>query len=98
MESIVAYYSEKLTLAKTEFLVSRYQNCLLFGNLDRSIEVLQNVIENAQKYGDGTCIELLFSEEDEGVLIAVRNRSSYFWESLRLHSFFCAIRVSIQCL
>lgn len=73
MESIVAYYSEKLTLIKTEFVVGGYRNRLLFGNLDRSIEVLQNVIENAQKYGDGSSIELLFSEEDEGVLVAVRN-------------------------
>ncbi|MBD5501765.1 MAG: HAMP domain-containing histidine kinase [Lachnospiraceae bacterium] len=73
MESIVVYYSEKLTLTKTEFLVGGYRNRLLFGNLDRSIEVLQNVIENAQKYGDGRRIELLFSEEDEGVLVAVRN-------------------------
>ncbi len=73
IESIVAYYSEKLTLTKTEFLVRRYRNRLLFGNLDRSIEVLQNVIENAQKYGDGSRIELLFSEEDEGILVSVRN-------------------------
>lgn len=75
MESIVAYYSEKLTLTKTEFLVGGYRNRLLFGDLDRSIEVLQNVIENAQKYGDGRCIELLFSEEDEDVLVAVRNHN-----------------------
>lgn len=75
MESIVAYYSEKLTLTKTEFLVGGYRNRLLFGDLDRSIEVLQNVIENAQKYGDGRCIELLFSEEEEDVLVAVRNHN-----------------------
>ncbi|MDE7113331.1 MAG: HAMP domain-containing histidine kinase [Acetatifactor sp.] len=73
VESIVAYYGEKLALVKTEFVVGEYQNRLLLGDLDRSIEVLQNVIENALKYGDGTRIELLFPKEDDGVLVAVKN-------------------------
>ena len=34
---------------------------------------MQNVMENALKYGDGRRIELLFPEDDEGVLIAVKN-------------------------
>ncbi len=73
VQSVSAYYIEKLALVKTEFVVGEYRNCLLFGDLDRSIEVMQNVIENALKYGDGKKIEMLFPEEDEGVLIAVRN-------------------------
>lgn len=73
MSNIMAYYSEKLSLVKTEFIVGEYRNCLLFGDLERSVEVLQNVIENALKYGDGKCVELLFPDDDEGVLIAVRN-------------------------
>lgn len=71
--SIAAYYTEKLTLFKTEFVVGEYRNCLLFGDLDRSVEALQNVIENALKYGDGKKIEMLFPDEDEGVLVSVRN-------------------------
>lgn len=73
VEKISAYYSEKLSLVKTKFVIGQYRNCLLFGDLDRSVEVLQNMIENALKYGDGKCIELLFPDNDEGVLVTVRN-------------------------
>lgn len=75
VESISAYYGEKLALVKQEFVVGKYRDQLLAGDLDRSVEVLQNIMENALKYGDGKKIELLFPEEDEGaVLIAVRNQ------------------------
>lgn len=70
---IAGYYREKLELVKTEFIVGKYQDRLLSGDLDRSVEVLQNVMENALKYGDGRCIELLFPEDEEGVLAAVKN-------------------------
>lgn len=73
IQEIKTYYSEKLALVKTEFIIGTYRNCLLFGDLDRSIEVLQNIIENAIKYGDGRRVKLLFPTEEEGVLIAVRN-------------------------
>lgn len=73
IEIITAYYSEKSSLMKTKFIVGDYSNCLLFGDINRSVEVLQNIIENALKYGDGERIELLFPNDDEGVLIAVRN-------------------------
>lgn len=74
VETISAYYGEKLALVKQEFAVGKYRERLLFGDPDRSVEVLQNVMENALKYGDGKRIELLFPEDDEeGVLVAVRN-------------------------
>ncbi|MDE7361950.1 MAG: HAMP domain-containing histidine kinase [Oscillospiraceae bacterium] len=73
MHSIAAYYGERLELVKTEYCIGEYTNLLLFGDFDRAVEVLQNVIENAIKYGDGKRIELLFPDDDEGVLIAVRN-------------------------
>ena len=73
IENITAYYREKLTLIKMEFIVGKYKNCLLFGDLDRSVEVLQNIVENALKYGTGKCLELLFPEEESGVLITVKN-------------------------
>lgn len=68
------YYTEKLSLIGTNFSVSRYVNCLLKGDLNRSVEVIQNVMENAVKYGDGKNISLDFSEEDGCILITVRNR------------------------
>lgn len=74
VETISAYYGEKLALVKQEFAVGKYRERLLFGDADRSVEVLQNIMENALKYGDGKRIELLFPEDDEeGVLVAVRN-------------------------
>lgn len=70
---IKEYYGEKLSLAGTEFSVSKYADCLLSGDLDRSVEVLQNVMENAVKYGDGNSISLSFSEEDGCILVTARN-------------------------
>lgn len=70
---IKKYYSEKLPLIGTDFLVSEYCDCILKGDLNRFIEVLQNIIENAVKYGDGHSISLDFSEEEDCVLITVRN-------------------------
>lgn len=70
---IKGYYVEKLSLAGTKFSVSRYTDCILCGDFDRSIEVLQNVMENAVKYGDGKNVSIDFSEEDGCVLVTVRN-------------------------
>ncbi len=70
---ITEYYREKLALIKTDFIIGEYKNCLLSGDLNRSVEVLQNVIENSLKYGDGRRVELLFPEDDECVQIAIVN-------------------------
>ena len=74
IEKITGYYREKLALTKTDFNVRKYKNCLLLGDLSRSVEVLQNIMENALKYGDGRRVELIFPEDDECVQIALRNR------------------------
>ncbi len=73
IRKISAYYSEKLALIKTYFNIEKYSDCILSGDLERSVEVLQNVFENAIKYGDGKSIGLQFSEEDGSLLITVRN-------------------------
>lgn len=70
---INAYYTEKLSLIKTDFTVGEYSNCLISGDLDRSVEVVQNIIENAIKYGDGKEISIDFSEEDGCILVTVKN-------------------------
>ena len=49
------------------------ENCLLYGDLDRAVEVLQNVCENALKYGDGKQIHISFDEEEDCKLITVEN-------------------------
>lgn len=73
MDAIAPYYKEKAELYKTDFRIAPYKNCLLKGDLDRGIEVLQNVIENALKYGDGHGITLTFSQEEQRLLITVSN-------------------------
>lgn len=73
IEKITGYYGEKLALIKTDFMIGEYKNCLLSGDLSRSVEVLQNVMENSLKYGDGRRVELIFPEDDECVQIAIRN-------------------------
>lgn len=73
VDEIKKYYTEKLPLIGTDFSVSEYSDCILKGDLNRLVEVLQNIIENAVKYGDGHSISLDFSEEEDCKLIAVRN-------------------------
>lgn len=73
MQTISDYYREKLAMVKTEFFIEKYDNCLLSGDFHRSVEVLQNIMENAIKYSDGHRIEIEISEEEGCKLIAVKN-------------------------
>ena len=73
MEQLRAYYEEKLRLLNVDFQIDHAGDCLLTGDPDRSAEVLQNIMENAIKYGDGVSIRLRFSDEDECRLITVEN-------------------------
>lgn len=81
------YYTEKLSLIKTDFHVDGYADCLINGDLDRSIEVIQNVIENAVKYGDGKSIGLFFSEEEGCILITVSNSGCTLPDTELTHMF-----------
>lgn len=73
IKRITDYYSVKLTASGTDFEVSRYVDCLLRGDPDRLEEVLQNLFENAIKYGDGKVIGLTFADEEDCRLITVSN-------------------------
>lgn len=73
VHQIETYYAEKLSLVHTAFFVGSYRDCVLNGDRDRCVEVLQNIMENAVKYGDGHAISLSFSEEDGCQLITVEN-------------------------
>ncbi len=87
MTGISSYYKEKLSLVRTEFSVGKYSDCLLKGDLDRSVEVLQNVIENALKYGDGKRVEIAFSDEEDCRLITVKNSGCALPENELPHIF-----------
>lgn len=81
------YYTEKLALIKTDFSVDEYRDCLVNGDLDRSVEVVQNVMENAIKYGDGRQIAICFSEEDGWILVTVKNSGCTLHEDELTHMF-----------
>ena len=73
MDGIEAYYRDKLSVLHTELIVENYGNVLLSCDKDRLVECLQNLMENAIKYGDGRKISISFSEEEDCKLITVEN-------------------------
>ena len=73
LEKISARYAPQLNLSGTEFVVHKYDNCILSCDPDRLGECLQNLIENAIKYGDGRRIEIWFDKMDGCELITVTN-------------------------
>lgn len=73
MGKILATYEEKCALRMLKLYVEPYENCLIKGDIDRAVEVLENLFENAFKYGDGRRIEITFCEEDYCHLIHIFN-------------------------
>lgn len=73
MKAIENYYKDKLSVIHTKFQVDEISECLVKGDKNRMVEVLQNVMENAIKYGDGKSICISFGEEEECKLIHVEN-------------------------
>jgi len=76
IEKTREYYIPKLNLNKTTFEIGQYSNCLLNADENRLIEVLQNLMENAIKYGDGEKITISFGREEGCCLITVTNTGS----------------------
>ena len=68
---ISARYAPRLAMSGTELIIQKYDDCLLSCDPDRLAECLQNLIENAMKYGDGKRIELSFDKMDGCELITV---------------------------
>lgn len=87
MQDIQRYYKDKLSLQHTEFVMEGMTDCLVKGDKERVIEVLQNIMENAIKYGDGRQITIAFSEEEDCRLVSVVNTGSSIPESELVHIF-----------
>ncbi len=85
INGINAYYSDKLE--NTDFRINKYKECMLNGDSDRLTEVLQNIIENAIKYGDGNSISLDFSDEEDCRIITVKNSGCTLPENELAHIF-----------
>lgn len=84
---IQSFYSGKLSLTATAFEVEKHTDCLIFGDLDRSVEVLQNIMENAIKYGDGKNITIRFSDEEDCRLVSISNSGCTLSEDEQVHIF-----------
>lgn len=81
VSKIKIYYTEKMELLKINFTIDEYSDYIVNGDLERSIEVVQNIIENSIKYGDGKNIGITFSKEDNGILLTIRNSGCTLQES-----------------
>ena len=73
IKRVLDTYEEKCRLRLVELHVGPYENLLLKGDLERTVEIFENLFENALKYGDGRKIEISFYEEDYCPLIRVFN-------------------------
>lgn len=87
MNRIQAYYSDKLSVLGTALEMGEYRDCMLSGDPDRLEEVLQNIFENAIKYGDGKRITVSFADEEDCRLITVVNTGCTLPEEELTHIF-----------
>lgn len=87
LEQIKEYYRDKMSLNQIAFEVSDYRNCLVYGDADRLVEVLQNIIENAIKYGDGKRIWLEADRDEEEYVIRISNTGCQLEEKELPHIF-----------
>ena len=87
INKIEILYKEKFTHLHTAFEIEPYENCLVKGDIDRLEEVLQNILENAIKYGDGQYVKIHIEEEEDYKLIYIVNSGSSINEEELPHIF-----------
>lgn len=87
IKKIHSIYDEKLNLLMIDFIIDKFEDILLNGDMERLIEVFENIIENAIKYGDGKNITITFADEDYCKLITVRNTGMPITETELIHVF-----------
>lgn len=73
VEKVRDVYEPKTKVILTELIIGYYENKLLKGDMERAFEVMENLLENAFKYGDGRTIAIDFYEEDYCQVIRVFN-------------------------
>ncbi len=66
-------YAAQLAISGTVLSIGEYMDAILSCDPDRLAECLQNLVENAIKYGDGKSISLSFDQQDGCTLITVTN-------------------------
>lgn len=73
LKATEVYYRDKLSVVHTELILEECADCLLKGDKNRLIEVLQNIMENAIKYGDGQRITISSEDEEDCKLVHITN-------------------------
>lgn len=73
ISEIREYYCEKMKNLHVDFKIEDTEYSLIYGDEKRIVEVMQNVIENALKYGDGKEVAISFDEEEDCKLVIVSN-------------------------
>lgn len=81
------YYREKVEQMHIEFQCMAKANCLIRADKERLIEVLQNITENAVKYGDGGDIELVGEKQESAYCFTVTNTGCNLDEREVVHIF-----------
>ena len=71
--NISEYYTDKMKLNLIDFSVAKYSNSIIRADEKRLVEVIQNVVENAIKYGDNKKIWIKTNKNEEEYNIVVRN-------------------------
>lgn len=86
-DAVLKYYKEKMELLHIDFYIQKQENCLVYGDEDRIVEVMQNLIENAVKYGNGGYIGIKSEDEEDCRLITVCNSGEGPGDDEMLHIF-----------
>lgn len=73
VEKIREVYEPKAKVILAQLIIGDYENKLLKGDMERAFEVMENLLENAYKYGDGRRITIDFYEEDYCQVVRVFN-------------------------
>ncbi len=99
LSEIDAYYTDKMKLTMIDFEIKKYNNIMVWADRERLIEVIQNVIENAIKYGDGKRIWIECENSDEEYIINIMNSGEAVSDkemSMMFESFFRGSNVGKQ--
>ena len=87
LKKIEILYKEKFSTLHTDFSIASFENVLVKCDEDRLEEVLQNILENAIKYGDGRYVRIDIGEEENYKLIAITNSGCSIKEDELPHLF-----------
>ncbi len=87
LDKVDDFYEDKCKPLHILFEIVPFKDCLIWGDFDRIVEVFQNIIENAIKYGDGKEIRIAVDEEEDCKLISVSNSGGGIEAEEILHIF-----------